>query len=105
MPEGCLSIPEVFVKIPRPQKIKVEVMNEIGKRKTLEVEGIIARVLQHKIEHLNGILIVDHASRDKKNKISKKLEQLANYTQSLVRIQSNKMLNKNNEGKYELGNI
>jgi len=86
--EGCLSIPEIFVKVARSQKIKVEGVNEKGKKRIVKAEGILARALQHEIDHLNGVLIIDYATEKKKDKIKHKLEQLANYTQILLRLKN-----------------
>ena len=59
MDEGCLSFPEKFMAIKRPEKIKTRYLNEKGKCVKMKAEGIIARVIQHEIDHLDGILIVD----------------------------------------------
>ena len=60
--EGCLSIPNIYVEIKRPSYILVEGLNERGKQVKIEAGGLLARILQHEIDHLNGILIVDYAS-------------------------------------------
>ena len=57
--EGCLSIPNISVEIVRPERIKIQAWNEEGKPFTLEAVGLLARVIQHEYDHLNGILIVD----------------------------------------------
>lgn len=57
--EGCLSVPERWVYVKRFQKVMVEGLNEKGKRLRLEAEGLLARALQHEIDHLDGILILD----------------------------------------------
>jgi peptide deformylase len=58
--EGCLSLPEVQVRVSRPQWIEVVAYDPRGRRVRLEVQGILAHVVQHEIDHLNGVLIVDH---------------------------------------------
>ncbi|MEO0293944.1 MAG: peptide deformylase [candidate division WOR-3 bacterium] len=63
MAEGCLSIPGVSVEISRAQIVLVRGFNEDGKEIEFRGEGLVARMLQHEIEHLNGILIVDHLPR------------------------------------------
>ena len=88
--EGCLSIPEVFVKVPRFQKIKVMGIDETGKKRIIKAEGILARALQHEIDHLNGILIVDYATDKKRTKIKHRLDQLADYTRMLLRVKNKK---------------
>jgi len=54
--EGCLSFPGIFLKIKRPKEVEVEALNREGKKIKLKTEGILARVVQHEIDHLNGIL-------------------------------------------------
>jgi peptide deformylase len=58
--EGCLSVPETFVKINRPYEIKVIGLNEEGKIIEFKAKGLVARVFQHEIDHLNGKLIIDY---------------------------------------------
>lgn len=60
MEEGCLSLPEITVKVKRAKKIMVEGLDENSKKISLELDGLLARVVQHEIDHLNGILIVDY---------------------------------------------
>ena len=60
--EGCLSIPEVYGDVTRPDRIVLEATDEQGKPFTLEAEGLVARCIQHEIDHLDGILFVDHLS-------------------------------------------
>ena len=57
--EGCLSIPETWLKIKRPKKVKVKTMDENGKKFKFIAKGMLARVLQHEYDHLQGILITD----------------------------------------------
>jgi peptide deformylase len=59
MEEGCLSIPETWLKIKRPKKVKVKTMDENGKKLKFIAKGMLARVLQHEYDHLQGILITD----------------------------------------------
>ena len=59
MEEGCLSIPGYFVEVKRPKRIEAEAYNEDGKRMVIKGEGLLAKVLQHEIDHLNGVLIKD----------------------------------------------
>jgi peptide deformylase len=60
--EGCLSIPEVFFDIKRPDQIAIAYRDEEGKPQTLVTEGLLARVIQHEMDHLNGVLFVDRVS-------------------------------------------
>lgn len=74
MEEGCLSVPGISVKIRRAKKILVEAQDENGKPLRVEAEGLLACVFQHEIDHLNGKLIIDHATLRQKLKIRKKLQ-------------------------------
>lgn len=58
--EGCLSFPEIFKKIPRAKSLKIKAIDENGKEFKLKVKGLCARAIQHEMEHLDGILLVDH---------------------------------------------
>ena len=57
--EGCISLPEVFAKVPRYRKIQLEYLDNQGVKQIKEFEGLIAHVIQHEVDHLNGILFVD----------------------------------------------
>ena len=59
--EGCLSCPELFGDVERAAKIRVEYISRFGKKKTLEAEGLLARCIQHEIDHLDGRLFIDIA--------------------------------------------
>lgn len=74
--EGCLSIPNVAVEIKRSFNVTIEGLNEKEKPVKIEAEGLLARVLQHEIDHLNGILIVDYASPVSKVIVKKQLKKL-----------------------------
>jgi peptide deformylase len=58
--EGCLSIPGVYMDVERPDQIEVRYKDEHGRPKTLKADGLIARAIQHEMDHLNGVLFVDH---------------------------------------------
>lgn len=60
--EGCLSIPDVYAEVTRPHRIVLEALDQDGQPFTLEAEGLVARAIQHEIDHLDGILFVDHLS-------------------------------------------
>ena len=62
--EGCLSIPQVYETITRPDKVTVQALNENGKPFTLEADGLLARIIQHEYDHLNGILYIDRGDKD-----------------------------------------
>lgn len=59
--EGCLSLPEVFVEIPRAESLLVEYLDEKGEVRRMEAEGLLARIIQHEYDHLEGVLISDRA--------------------------------------------
>ena len=70
--EGCLSIPGYNANVKRPSSLKVEYTDENKKKITLEANGLLATCIQHEIDHLNGILFIDHISKLKREMILKK---------------------------------
>lgn len=58
--EGCLSVPQLYAEVERPEKISVQALDEMGKTFTLDAEGYLARIIQHEYDHLNGVLFIDH---------------------------------------------
>ncbi|MDX2208131.1 MAG: peptide deformylase [Gemmatimonadales bacterium] len=64
--EGCLSIPDAFAEVTRPERITLEAHDEHGAPFRLELEGLAARAVQHEIDHLDGVLFIDHLSMLKK---------------------------------------
>ena len=77
MEEGCLCLPGVLVDIKRSEKVKVKGLNEKGEEMVVDAEGLLARALQHEIDHLNGILIVDKVSKIKRELLTNKLKKEA----------------------------
>ena len=73
--EGCLSFPEIFEEIKRPETVKVEACNVKGERYTIEASGMLARAFCHEIDHLHGRLIIDMVSPFKRSLLQKKLKQ------------------------------
>jgi len=71
--EGCLSVPEIWDDVERPARIKAEYLDRDGNKQTLEADGLLATCLQHEMDHLNGVLFIDHLSRLKKAMAVKKL--------------------------------
>ncbi|MFH1479566.1 MAG: peptide deformylase [Candidatus Omnitrophota bacterium] len=69
--EGCLSIPEVTSDVVRPREVTVETLDIDGKELRIEAGGLLARVLQHEIDHLDGVLFIDRIGFLKRKKISK----------------------------------
>jgi len=74
--EGCLSLPEHYAEVERPAKILVRYLGRDGKAKELEAEDILATVIQHEMDHLDGVLFVDHLSSLKRSLILRKLRKL-----------------------------
>lgn len=72
MEEGCLSIPEFTDEVERPQRIKARFLNLEGQTVEVEAEGLFARVFQHELDHLNGVLFIDHLSKLKRDRVTKK---------------------------------
>ncbi|HCC38202.1 MAG TPA: peptide deformylase [Treponema sp.] len=75
--EGCLSLPGAWADVTRPKRVKVQAWNDRGRPFTLEAEGILARVIQHEYDHLEGTLFIDRLSEPKRNRIISKLEKKA----------------------------
>ncbi len=76
MEEGCLSFPGIRIKVKRPEKISVRYLSERNETLEVELSGTPAKVFQHEIDHLNGRMIIDHASRLEKIKFKDKLKHL-----------------------------
>ena len=71
--EGCLSVPEIWDDVERPARIKAEYLDRDGTKQLLEADGMLAPCLQHEMDHLNGVLFIDHLSRLKRSMAIKKL--------------------------------
>ena len=71
--EGCLSVPEQYAEVMRPDRIRAKWQDEEGKTYEEEIEGLLAVCLQHEMDHLNGVLFIDHLSRLKRDMVLKKL--------------------------------
>ena len=72
--EGCLSIPGIYADVIRPESIRVQAWNERGRPFTLDADGILARVILHEYDHLEGTLFIDRLSEPKRKKIVTKWE-------------------------------
>lgn len=75
--EGCLSIPEVYEEVERPARIRVRFLDRNGAACELEADGLLARCLQHEIDHANGVLFIDRLSRLKRERIVRKAKKAA----------------------------
>lgn len=74
--EGCLSLPEQFAEVVRPAGARIRYLDEQGKEQVLDADGLLATCIQHEIDHLDGILFVDHVSALKRNMILRKLTKM-----------------------------
>jgi peptide deformylase len=72
--EGCLSIPGIFADVVRSESIKIQAWNEKGKPFTIETSGLLARVIQHEYDHLEGVLFLDRIPEAKRDKLVAKYE-------------------------------
>jgi peptide deformylase len=75
--EGCLSIPEFYEDVERPAQVRVKYLDLEGREQELEAGGLLATCLQHEIDHLNGVLFIDHISRLKRERVTKKFSKAA----------------------------
>ncbi len=75
--EGCLSLPEVFGQVKRAERVQVSYVDREGEEQTLEAEGMLARAIQHEIDHLNGVLFPDRVSETQRKLLEQKLRALA----------------------------
>ena len=75
--EGCLSIPDYYAEVERPATVTVNYVDREGKQQTIEADGLLATCLQHEIDHLNGVLFIDHISRLKREMVIKKFTKVA----------------------------
>ena len=75
--EGCLSIPEFYGDVERPAQVKVKYLDREGQPQEVEANGLFATCLQHEIDHLNGVLFIDHLSKLKRDRVIKKFTKVA----------------------------
>ena len=75
--EGCLSIPEFYEEVQRPAKVRVKFLDATGAEQELEASGLMATCLQHEIDHLDGVLFIDHISKLKRDRVIKKFAKAA----------------------------
>ena len=75
--EGCLSIPDYYAEVERPKEVTVRYIDLDGKEQEIRAEGLLATCLQHEIDHLNGVLFIDHISRLKRDMVVRKFKKMA----------------------------
>jgi peptide deformylase len=84
--EGCLSIPEYYEEIERPSSVRVRYVDGDGKAQEILAEGLLATVLQHEIDHLNGVLFIDYLSKLKRDRVVKKFAKIARREDGKARL-------------------
>jgi peptide deformylase len=77
--EGCLSIPEYYEEVERPVSVRARYVDREGKAQEILAEGLLATVLQHEIDHLNGVLFIDYLSKLKRDRVIKKFAKIARH--------------------------
>ncbi len=82
MEEGCLSLPDIFVEIKRPEKVIVEGLDKDGKKVRIKAKALLSRILQHEIDHLNGILMIDRIPFWKRWKLREELREIKQNRES-----------------------
>ncbi|KQP88402.1 MULTISPECIES: peptide deformylase [unclassified Methylobacterium] len=75
--EGCLSIPEYYGEVERPDRVRVRFRDLEGQEQEIEADGLLATCLQHEIDHLDGVLFIDHLSKLKRDRVMKKFAKAA----------------------------
>jgi peptide deformylase len=87
-PEGCLSFPEIFADISRAGMAEVKALNEKGEKIEFRCGGLLARVIQHELDHLHGILFIDRMTRTEKEELKPKLEELRAKTKAALKAKT-----------------
>lgn len=75
--EGCLSIPDYYAEVERPAEITLSYLDRDGKEQEMQADGLMATCMQHEIDHLDGVLFIDHISRLKREMVVRKFKKLA----------------------------
>ncbi len=77
--EGCLSIPEYYEDVERPTQVRVKYVDRDGKEQEILADGLLATVIQHEIDHLDGVLFIDYLSKLKRDRVVKKFTKIARH--------------------------
>ncbi|MDB6098955.1 MAG: peptide deformylase [Gammaproteobacteria bacterium] len=80
--EGCLSVPEIWEDVERPARIRAEYLDRDGKLQHLEADGLLATCLQHEMDHLEGVLFIDHISKLKRSMALRKLAKAKRFRET-----------------------
>jgi peptide deformylase len=83
--EGCLSFPEVFGEIPRPEFVEVKALDKNFKPIEFRAGGLLARAVQHEVDHLNGILFIDRMDKPTKEQLQPELDELQTATKAEIK--------------------
>ena len=75
--EGCLSIPEYYEEVERPASVRIRYLDLDGKQHEIDADGLLATCIQHEIDHLDGVLFIDHISKLKRDRVIKKFTKAA----------------------------
>jgi peptide deformylase len=75
--EGCLSIPDYYEEVERPDRVRVRFLDREGRQQEIDADGLFSTCIQHEIDHLNGVLFIDHISRLKRSRVLKKFAKSA----------------------------
>jgi len=95
--EGCLSIPEYYEEVERPKSVKVKYLDLHLRPQEIEADGLLATCLQHEIDHINGVLFIDHISKLKRDMVMKKFKKAAKKTEGA------KPLSEDQEPSHHIG--
>lgn len=91
--EGCLSVPEVYDKVERPTKVRIEALDEHGEAIDMEATGLLAVCIQHEMDHLNGVIFVDYLSRLKQSRARDKVKKVIKAREKLDEAKSAQPVN------------
>jgi peptide deformylase len=84
-PEGCLSFPEIYADISRPETVDVQALDALGRKIQFRAGGLLGRAVQHEVDHLNGILFIDRMTRETKEKLRPELDDLQAQTKAQLK--------------------
>ncbi|WP_343597825.1 peptide deformylase [Acinetobacter sp.] len=82
--EGCLSVPQIYDKVERPSRVKIEALNLSGEKIEIDAEGLLAVCIQHEMDHLNGKLFVDYLSPLKRQRAREKVEKVVRQREKVA---------------------
>jgi peptide deformylase len=86
--EGCLSIPDYYEEVERPQRVRVKYLDLDGKAHEIEADGLLATCLQHEVDHTNGVLFIDHISKLKRDRVIKKFTKAAKAEKTAKKVEA-----------------